>query len=107
MPWNLVDGFDTHFGLSVRTHEKSYSSWPLAGRGKKMEKDAHGIRRLVDEPSPAVDTVLDHHARLNEAQLANPRGERTITQVWNVPVIAALAVAIVWAILGFMAVPRW
>ena len=37
----------------------------------------------------------------------NPRGERTITQVWNVPVIAALAVAIVWAILGFMAVPRW
>ncbi|MCT1551217.1 hypothetical protein [Brevibacterium casei] len=107
VPWNLVDGFDTHFGLSVRTHEKSYSSWPLAGRGKKMEKDAHGIRRLVDEPSPAVDTVLDHHARLNEAQLANPRGERTITQVWNVPVIAALAVAIVWAILGFMAVPRW
>ncbi len=68
VPWNLVDGFDTHFGLSVRTHEKSYSSWPLAGRGKKMEKDAHGIRRLVDEPSPAVDTVLDHHARLNEAR---------------------------------------
>ena len=79
IPWNLVDGFDIHFGLGVRTHEKVFSSWPLASRGKKMEKDEHGIRRLMDNPNPAVDTVLDRYSGLSDEELANPRGERTIT----------------------------
>lgn len=105
VPWNLVDGLDTHFGLSVRTHEKTYSSWPLAGKGKKMEKDEHGIRRLMDNPSPAVDAVLDRYAALSDAELANPRGERTITERWNVGIIIALIVAIVWAVFGFTALP--
>ena len=107
VPWNLVDGFDTHFGLAVRTDAKSFSSWPLAGRGKKMEKDAAGMRRLVDQPSPAVDTVLDHHAGLGDAELANPRGERRITETWNSGIIVLLAAAIVWAAIGFMALPTW
>ena len=63
IPWNLVDGFDIHFGLGVRTHEKIFSSWPLASKGKKMEKDEHGIRRLMDNPNPAVDTVLDRYSK--------------------------------------------
>lgn len=107
VPWNLVDGFDTHFGLAVRTDAKSFSSWPLAGRGKKMEKDAAGMRRLVDQPSPAVDSVFDHHAGLSDAELANPRGERTITESWNTGIILLLAAAIVWAAIGFMALPTW
>ncbi|WP_269067086.1 hypothetical protein ACH82I_03310 [Brevibacterium sp. GP-SGM9] len=105
VPWNLVDGLDTHFGLSVRTHEKTYSSWPLAGKGKKMEKDERGIRSLMDNPSPAVDTVLDRYAALSDAELANPRGERTITERWNLAIIIALIVAIVWAVFGFTALP--
>lgn len=105
IPWNLVDGFETHFGLGVRTHEKVFSSWPLASRGKKMEKDENGIRRLMDNPNPAVDTVLDRYASLTDAELSNPRGERGIVARWNVGVITALLVAIVWAIIGFGAVP--
>lgn len=107
VPWNLVDGFDTHFGLGVETHEKTFSSWPLAGRGKKMEKDAAGARRLVDNPNPAVDGVLDHFRGLGDEQLSNPRGERTITERWNIEVIIVLAVAIGWAVIGFAAVPSW
>lgn len=105
IPWNLVDGFEIHFGLGVRTHEKVYSSWPLAGRGKKMEKDEHGIRRLMDNPNPAVDTVLDRYASLTDEELANPRGERTITTQWNLGIITALVVAVVWAVFGFIALP--
>lgn len=105
IPWNLVDGFDTHFGLSVRTHEGSYSSWSLAGRGKKMEKDEDGIRRLRDNHSPAVDAVLDHHAGLGEDALANPRGERRVTVTWNVGVISAVIGAVAWAVIGVAALP--
>ncbi|WP_350271170.1 hypothetical protein AAFP32_06780 [Brevibacterium sp. CBA3109] len=105
IPWNLVDGFDIHFGLGVRTHEKVFSSWPLAGRGKKMEKDEHGIRRLMDNPNPAVDTVLDRYSGLSDEELSNPRGERTITTSWNLGIIAALVVAVVWAGIGFAALP--
>lgn len=105
IPWNLVDGFEIHFGLGVRTHKKVYSSWPLAGRGKKMEKDEHGIRRLMDNANPAVDTVLDRYASLTDEELANHRGERTITASWNLGIILALVVTIVWAILGFIALP--
>lgn len=105
IPWNLVDGFDTHFGLGVRTHEKTYSSWPLASRGKKMEKGEDGVRRLMDNPNPAVDTVLDRYASLSDAELSNPRGERAIVANWNVGVITALVVVIIWAIIGFAAVP--
>lgn len=105
IPWNLVDGFDTHFGLGVRTHSKVYSSWPLAGRGKKMEKDEHGIRRLMDNPNPAVDTVLDRYSGLNDDELSNPRGQRTITAEWNLGIIAALVIAVVWAAFGFIALP--
>ena len=105
IPWNLVDGFEIHFGLGVRTHEKVYSSWPLAGRGKKMEKDEHGIRRLMDNDNPAVDTVLDRYASLTDEELANHRGERTITTSWNFGIILALVVTIVWAIFGFIALP--
>lgn len=105
IPWNLVDGFDIHFGLGVRTHEKVYSSWPLAGRGKKMEKDEHGIRRLMDNPNPAVDTVLDRHSKLSDEELSNPRGERTISSSWNFGIIAALVVAVIWAGFGFAALP--
>lgn len=105
IPWNLIDGFDIHFGLGVRTHEKVFSSWPLAGRGKKMEKDEHGIRRLMDNPNPAVDTVLDRYSGLSDEELSNPRGERTITTSWNLGIIAALVVAVVWAGIGFAALP--
>ena len=105
IPWNLVDGFDIHFGLGVRTHEKVYSSWPLAGRGKKMEKDEHGIRRLMDNPNPAVDTVLDRYSALSDEELSNPRGEHTISTSWNIGIIAALVAAIVWAGIGFAALP--
>lgn len=105
IPWNLVDGFETHFGLGVRTHEKVFSSWPLAGKGKKMEKDEHGIRRLMDNPNPAIESVLDRYAGLSDAELSNPRGERTITKEWNIGIIVALVVTILWAILGFIALP--
>lgn len=105
IPWNLVDSFDTHFGLSVVTHEKSFSSWPLAGKGKKMEKDDNGVRHLVDHPNPAVDAVLDHFAGLGDAELSNPGGRRTIVTQWNVGLIAAMAAGIVWAIIGFSALP--
>lgn len=105
IPWNLVDGFDIHFGLGVRTHEKVFSSWPLAGRGKKMEKDEHGIRRLMDNPNPAVDTVLDRYSGLSDEELSNPRGQATITVQWNLGIIAALVVAVVWAGIGFAALP--
>ena len=105
IPWNHVDGFDIHFGLGVRTQEKLYSSWPLAGKGKKMEKDEHGIRRLMDNPNPAVDTVLDRYAGLTDEELSNPRGERTVTTQWNLGIIAALVLAVVWAAVGFIALP--
>lgn len=105
IPWNLVDGFDIHFGLGVRTHEKVFSSWPLAGRGKKMEKDEHGVRRLMDNPNPAVDTVLDHFTGLGDEELSNPGGRRTTVAQWNIGVIAALLIAIGWAIIGFLALP--
>lgn len=105
IPWNLVDGFDTHFGLGVRTHEKVFSSWPLAGKGKKLEKDEHGIRRLIDSPNPAVDAVLDHYAGLSDAELSNPRGERTIAEGWNVGIISALVLTILWAVVGFIVLP--
>lgn len=105
IPWNLVDGFDTHFGLGVRTHEKPYSSWPLAGKGKKMEKDSRGIRQFVDNPNPAVDSVLEHHAALSDDDLSNPRGERTIITAWNTGLIIALAISVIWAIIGFTALP--
>ncbi len=105
IPWNRVDGFETHFGLGVRTHEATYSSWPLAGRGKRMEKDEHGIRRLMDNPNPAVDAVLDRYSRLGEDELANPHGERTITTAWNVGLIAAVLGAIAWAAIGFATLP--
>lgn len=106
IPWNHVDGLDIHFGLGVRTHEKVFSSWPLAGRGKKMEKDEDGIRRLVDNPNPAVDTVLDRYSGLSDQELSNPRGERTVTTSWNLGIIAALVAAIVWAGFGFAALPN-
>ncbi|MGO1486377.1 hypothetical protein [Brevibacterium aurantiacum] len=105
IPWNLVDGFDIHFGLGVRTHGKVFSSWPLASKGKKMEKDEHGIRRLMDNPNPAVDTVLDRHSKLSDEELSNPRGERTISSSWNFGIIAALVVAVIWAGFGFAALP--
>ncbi|MDN5808218.1 MAG: hypothetical protein L0J17_11505 [Brevibacterium sp.] len=105
IPWNLVDGFDIHFGLGVRTHEKVYSSWPLASKGKKMEKDEHGIRRLMDNPNPAVDTVLDRYSGLGDEELSNPRGQRTITTRWNLGIITALVIAVVWAAFGFAALP--
>lgn len=105
IPWNLVDGFDTRFGLRVITHTKSYSSWSLAGRGKRTEKDADGVRLLVGRPNPAVAEVVDHHARLSEEELSNPRGERTSIEVWNLPIILALVIAIAWAGIGIMALP--
>ncbi len=105
IPWNLVDGFETHFGLSVRTHEKKFASWPLAGRGKKWEKDENGMRRLVEDPSPAVDAVLDRYAALSDAELANPGGQRVIETRWNVGIIAVGLSAIAWALIGFAALP--
>ncbi|GAA1502726.1 hypothetical protein [Brevibacterium permense] len=106
IPWNLVDGFETHFGLSVRTHEKKFASWPLAGKGKKWEKDEHGMRRLVENPSPAVDTVLERYSSLSDAELANPGGQRVIETRWNIGIIAMGLLAIVWALFGFAALPR-
>lgn len=105
IPWNLVDGFETHFGLGVRTHEKRFSSWPLAGKGKKWEKDEHDMRRLVENPSPAVDAVLDRYAGLSDDELANPGGKRTIERRWNLGIIAAGLIAVAWAIVGFAALP--
>ncbi len=105
VPWNLVDGFDTHFGLGVRTHEKTFSSWPLAGKGKKWEKDEHDMRRLVDDPNPAVDTVLDRYAGLSDDELANPGGKRTIQREWNLGIIVAGLLALAWAVLGIAALP--
>lgn len=89
----------------MRTHGKVFSSWPLASKGKKMEKDEHGIRRLMDNPNPAVDTVLDRHSKLSDEELSNPRGERTISSSWNFGIIAALVVAVIWAGFGFAALP--
>nr|WP_209325194.1 hypothetical protein [Brevibacterium renqingii] len=105
IPWNLIDGFETHFGLTVRTHEKKFSSWPLAGRGKKWERDEHDIRRLVENPNPAVGTVLDRYAGLSDEELANPGGKRRIETIWNLGVIAVGLLAIAWAVLGFAALP--
>lgn len=106
IPWNLVDGFETHFGLSVRTHEKKFASWPLAGKGKKWEKDEHGMRQLVENPSPAVDAVLERFSALGDAELANPGGQRVIETRWNFGIIAVSLLVIVWALLGFAALPR-
>jgi hypothetical protein len=106
IPWNLVDGFETHFGLSVRTHEKKFASWPLAGKGKKWEKDEHGMRQLVENPSPAVDAVLERFSALGDAELANPGGQRVIETRWNIGIIAVSLLVIVWALLGFAALPR-
>ena len=105
IPWNLVDGFETHFGLAVRTHEKKFASWPLAGRGKKWEKDEHDMRRLVESPNPAVDTVLDRYARLSDEELANPGGKRTIRTVWNLGIIVAGLLAVAWAAWGVAVLP--
>ena len=105
IPWNLVDGFETHFGLSVRTHEKKFASWPLAGKGKKWEKDEQGRRQLVEDPSPAVDAVLDRYAALSDAELANPSGQRVIETRWNIGIIAVGLLSIVWALIGFAALP--
>ena len=105
IPWNLVDGFETHFGLSVRTHEKKFASWPLAGKGKKWEKDEQGVRQLVENPDPAVDAVLDRYAALSDAELANPSGQRVIETRWNIGIIAVGLLSIVWALIGFAALP--
>ncbi|UZD63529.1 hypothetical protein [Brevibacterium sp. JSBI002] len=105
IPWNLVDGFETHFGLSVRTHEKKFASWPLAGKGKKWEKDERGRRQLVEDPSPAVDAVLDRYAALSDAELANASGQRVIETRWNIGIIAVGLLSIVWALIGFAALP--
>ena len=105
IPWNLVDGFETHFGLSVRTHEKKFASWPLAGKGKKWEKDEQGVRQLVENPDPAVDAVLDRYAALSDAELANPGGQRVVEKRWNVGIIAVGLLVIVWALIGFAALP--
>ena len=105
IPWNLVDGFETHFGLSVRTHEKKFASWPLAGKGKKWEKDEQGVRQLVENPDPAVDAVLDRYAALSDAELANPSGQRVIETRWNIGIIAVGLLVIVWALIGFAALP--
>lgn len=105
IPWNLVDGFETHFGLSVRTHEKKFASWPLAGKGKKWEKDEQGVRQLVENPDPAVDAVLDRYAALSDAELANPGGQRVVEKRWNAGIIAVGLLVIVWALIGFAALP--
>ncbi|WP_228278143.1 hypothetical protein [Brevibacterium limosum] len=105
IPWNLVDGFETHFGLSVRTHAKKFASWPLAGKGKKWEKDEHGIRRLVENPNPAVDTVLERYSALSDEELANPGGQRIVETRWNIGIIAVGLLAIAWALIGFAALP--
>ena len=105
IPWNLVDGFETHFGLSVRTHEKKFASWPLAGKGKKWEKDEQGVRQLVENPDPAVDAVLDRYAALSDAELANPGGQRVVEKRLNVGIIAVGLLVIVWALIGFAALP--
>ena len=105
IPWNLVDGFETHFGLSVRTHEKKFASWPLAGKGKKWEKDEQGVRQLVENPDPAVDAVLDRYAALSDAELANPGGQRVVEKRWNVGIIAVGLLVIVWALIGLAALP--
>lgn len=105
IPWNLVDGFETHFGLSVRTHEKKFASWPLAGKGKKWEKDEQGVRQLVENPDPAVDAVLDRYAALSDAELANPGGQRVVEKRWNVGIIAVGLLVIAWALIGFAALP--
>lgn len=105
IPWNLVDGFETHFGLSVRTHEKTYASWSLSGKGKKWEKDEHGMRRLVENPSPAVDSVFERYSSLSDAELANPGGQRVIETRWNIGIIAVGLSAIAWALIGFAALP--
>ena len=105
IPWNLVDGFETHFGLSVRTHEKKFASWPLAGKGKQWEKDEQGVRQLVENPDPAVDAVLDRYAALSDAELANPGGQRVVEKRWNVGIIAVGLLVIVWALIGFAALP--
>ena len=105
IPWTLVDGFETHFGLSVRTHEKKFASWPLAGKGKKWEKDEQGVRQLVENPDPAVDAVLDRYAALSDAELANPGGQRVVEKRWNVGIIAVGLLVIVWALIGFAALP--
>ena len=105
IPWNLVDGFETHFGLAVRTHEKKFASWPLAGRGKRWEKDEHDMRRLVENPNPAVATVLDRYARLSDEELANPGGKRTVRTVWNLGIIVAGLLAVTWAVWGVAVLP--
>lgn len=105
IPWNLVDGFETHFGLSVRTHEKKFASWPLAGKGKKWEKDERGMRRLVENPSPAVDAVLERYSSLSDAELANPGGQRIVEKRWNIGIIAVSVLVIAWALIGFAALP--
>lgn len=105
IPWNLVDGFETHFGLSVRTHAKKFASWPLAGKGKKWEKDENEMRRLVESPSPAVDAVLDRYSGLSDEELANPGGKRTIETRWNLGIIVVGLLAAAWAVVGIATLP--
>src|SRR5699024_986525 len=97
--------FETHFGLAVRTHEKKFASWPLAGRGKRWEKDEHDMRRLVENPNPAVATVLDRYARLSDEELANPGGKRTVRTAWNLGIIVAGLLAGTGAVGGVAGLP--
>ena len=64
-----------------------------------------GRRQLVEDPSPAVDAVLDRYAALSDAELANPSGQRVIETRWNIGIIAVGLLSIVWALIGFAALP--
>ena len=49
--------------------------------------------------------MLDRYAALSDAELANPGGQRVVEKRWNVGIIAVGLLVIVWALIGFAALP--
>ena len=49
--------------------------------------------------------MLDRYAALSDAELANPSGQRVIETRWNIGIIAVGLLSIVWALIGFAALP--
>ena len=67
-----------------------------------LKHGVDGRTRILDEPS---DAVLDRYAALSDAELANPSGQRVIETRWNIGIIAVGLLSIVWALIGFAALP--